>query len=165
MRRYNVNKDESGILVESLRTDWHDVYDAEKPFAMQYYSVTQSGIARDESQWHFHPGGQQDRFFVVSGSIVVAIADYRNESETKGLLNLFYMQSTENPYLLVIPKQSLHTYMVTSQTPATLLNFPTRLYDPKEEVRIPFDSAKIMTNETTAFTWNLVRTEFGLPIT
>lgn len=158
-----VNSDQSGILVESLRTDWNDVCSAEKPFAMQYYSVTKSGIARDEALWHYHPGGQQDRFIVVAGSIVTAVADDREESPTKGLLNLFLMKS-ESPYLLVIPKRSLHGFMVVSEAYAILLNFPTRLYDPKEEVRIGYDQAKIKVDKNTFFSWNLVRKEFGLPL-
>jgi len=102
VRPLKVNSDESGILVETLKTNWTDVYSEVMPFAQQYYSVTNSGIARDENQWHFHPGGQQDRFIVISGEIVAAIADNEENSPTKGLLNLYHMKSRENPYLLVL---------------------------------------------------------------
>src|SRR3989344_9615671 len=84
IRPLKVNSDESGTLVETLRTDWQDVYDKDMPFTMQYYSATKSGIARDEKLWHYHPGGQQDRFFVAAGSVVTAIADNREDSSTKG---------------------------------------------------------------------------------
>lgn len=164
IRNYKVNKDETGILVETLRNDWNDVYNKDLPFAMQYYSVTQSGIARDETFWHYHPGGQQDRFLVISGSIVVAIADNRDESSTKNRLNLFLMESDNAPYLLVVPKQCLHAYVVVSKAPATLLNFPTMLYDPKEEGRIPFKEALIKIENNEIFSWNMVRKKFNLPL-
>lgn len=162
IRPLKVNSDETGILVETLRTDWADVYGSDKPFAMQYFSVTEPGIARDENLWHYHPSGQQDRFIVIHGSIVVAVADNRKNSPTKGLLNLYHMDSKQ-PYMLVIPKQALHGFIVTSSIPATLINFPTRLYDPKEEGRIPYEEAKIMTKDNTLFSWNLVRESFSLP--
>src|SRR3990167_10139174 len=65
-----VNRDKSGILVETLRTDWKEIYGKNREFAMQYFSVTDSGIARDESVWHFHPT-QEDRFVVAQGEIIV----------------------------------------------------------------------------------------------
>src|SRR3990167_4655470 len=93
VRPLKVNRDASGVLVETLRTDWMDIYGPGREFAMQYYSVTPSGVARDEDVWHFHPTTQEDRFLVVQGSIIVAIADNRNESSTCGLLNLFSMEA------------------------------------------------------------------------
>lgn len=161
IRPLKINKDETGILVETLRVDWSDVYGDKQPFAMQYYSETKSSVARDEKLWHFHPGGQQDRFEVITGSIVVAIGDIREDSPTKGLLNLFYMDSVIDPYLIVIPKRTLHAFMVTSKTPAVLLNFPTRLYDLKEEMRIPFSEANMKVSNGKLFNWNLVRLELG----
>lgn len=157
MHPLKVNRDESGILVETLRKDWKEVYGKEREFAMQYFSVTPPGLARDESVWHYHPGGQEDRFLVVKGEIVVAIADMRPDSSTKGTLNLFYMKSDEHPYLLLVPKQTLHGFMVVSSDPATLLNFPTRLYDPKEEVRIPYEKAQVKDQANKLFSWDMVR--------
>ena len=101
-----VNKDESGILIETLRTDWKNIYGRDREFFMQYYSVTQPAIARDENVWHYHPKTQEDRFVVVQGEIVTAVADNREDSSTNGLLNLFYMCSDVDPYILLIPKRS-----------------------------------------------------------
>ena len=88
-----INKDESGILVETLRKDWSGIYGQGREFFMQYFSVTQSGIARDEDIWHYHPNYQEDRFIVVQGEIITAVADSREDSKTFGLLNLFHMRS------------------------------------------------------------------------
>lgn len=156
-----VNKDESGILVETLRTDWKDIYGKDREFAMQYFSVTDSGVARDEDVWHYHPTVQEDRFLVAYGEIVVAVADNREESPTKGLLNLFHMQAEVDPYILLIPKKTLHGFMVVSKTPAVLLNFPTSLYDPKEENRVPYEQAGIKLEDGTLFNWDIVQKLFN----
>lgn len=161
MHPLKINKDESGILVETLRKDWPAIYGKNREFAMQYYSVTPPGLARDEDVWHCHPTVQEDRFLVISGEIVVAVADIRENSETKGLLNLFYMKPDENPYILLIPKNTLHGFMVVSAMPATLLNFPTALYNPEEEARIPYSEAKVKTENGELFSWDLVRKSFA----
>ena len=85
-----VNRDEAGILVETLKSNWPaEIYDPnQKPFAQQYYSITSSGIARDENEWHVHKS-QEDRFLCPKGNIVVAVFDNRSSSPTSGYLNLF----------------------------------------------------------------------------
>lgn len=154
-----INKDASGVLVETLRTDWPRIYGEERKFAMQYYSITNAGVARDENVWHYHPKIQEDRFLVVYGSIVTAIADNREESSTRGILNLFYMQANHDPYILLIPRKTLHGFLVVSKSPAILLNFPTRLYDPKEEGRILHSKAQMKLPNGDIFSWEKVRKE------
>lgn len=160
MHPLKINKDESGILVETLRKDWPVIYGEGREFAMQYYSVTPPGLARDEDVWHYHPTVQEDRFLVISGEIVLAVADSREDSVTKGLLNLFYMRPDKDLYILLVPKNTLHTFMVVSKTAATILNFPTTLYNPAEEGRIPYGEAQIKTPDGTLFSWDLVRKNF-----
>ena len=163
---YKINGDESGILVETLRKDWEGVYSESlgREFFMQYYSETPSNLARDESVWHYHPTIQDDRFSAVKGEIVVAIGDNREDSPTKGLLNLFYINAREDPYMVLIPRKTLHGFMVVSKDPAILINFPTGLYNPKEEGRIPYEQEKIKTRSGDLFNWNMVRKEFNLPL-
>lgn len=156
LRPLKINRDESGILVETLRSDWQGIYGPGREFKMQYYSVTPGGLARDEDLWHYHPL-QEDRFLVSQGAIVVAIADSREGSETKGLLNLFYMQADKDPYILLIPKKTLHGFLVVSKSPAMLLNFPTTLYNPKEEGRIPYAEARVKAPDGSLFSWNNIR--------
>ena len=154
-----VNRDESGILVETLRKDWSEIYGGDREFAMQYFSVTQPAIARDENVWHYHPT-QEDRFLVAYGDIITAVADNRAGSPTNGLLNLFYMRSDVDPYILLIPKRTLHGFMVVSKTPAVLLNFPTSLYNPEEEKRIPYSDALVKLPNGSLFNWNETRKLF-----
>lgn len=154
-----INKDKSGILVETLRKDWPQIYGKDREFSMQYYSVTAPGVARDEDVWHYHPTVQEDRFLVAYGEIVVAVVDNREDSKTRGVLNLFHMKADTDPYILLIPKKTLHGFMVVSKTPAVLLNFPTALYNPKEEGRIPYEKAKVKFPNGSLFSWELVRKE------
>lgn len=163
MHPYRVNEDASGVLVETMRKDWTDVYNDGREFFMQYYSETPSGIARDEDVWHYHPTTQDDRFSVVTGEIVVAIADNREDSETKGLLNLLYINARKNPYIVLIPRKTLHGFMVVSKEPAILINFPTGLYNPTEEGRVPYKEASVKTDNGLTFSWDLVRKEFPTP--
>ena len=156
-----VNRDASGVLVETLRADWKGIYGKGREFAMQYFSVTQSGIARDEKVWHYHPQ-QEDRFLVAQGEIVAAIADNRQNSKTFGILNLFHMKADTDPYMLLIPKETLHGFLVVSHTSAVLLNFPTLLYNPREELRISYDRAQIKESDGSLFAWDQVRKEFSL---
>ena len=162
MHPLRVNKDASGLLVETLRVDWKDIYGMNREFAMQYYSITPSGVARDENVWHCHLM-QEDRFLVVSGTVVTVIADNRKNSPTKGLLNLFYMEANIDPYILLIPKKTLHGFMVASKTPAILLNYPTQLYNPKDEVRIPYLDVNIKIGNGSLFSWQSVRKKLTQP--
>lgn len=155
-----INKDESGVLVETLRKDWPEIYGQDREFFMQYFSVTDSGVARDEDVWHYHQN-QEDRFMVAYGEIITAVADNREDSKTFGLLNLFHMQADQDPYILLIPKKTLHGFMVVSKTPAVLLNFPTALYNPKEEDRIPYSNAQIKFTDGSMFNWEDVRKLFN----
>lgn len=162
MHSYKINEDSSGVLVETMRKDWDDVYSQGREFFMQYYSETSSGIARDESIWHYHPTTQEDRFSAVKGEIVVAIGDNRKDSETRGLLNLFYINARKNPYMLLIPRKTLHGFMAVSKEPAILINFPTGLYNPQEEGRISYEKAQIKTLDGIFFSWDLVRKKFPI---
>lgn len=154
MKKLVVHKDESGILFETLRTDWQDVYNQEDlKFAMQYMSQTPSGLARDEDKWHVHKY-QKDRFICTSGRIVTAVYDDRATSKTNGQLNLFLMgpQKEEEMYMVIIPEETYHGFMVISKEPGYLLNFPTQLYNPEDEGRVP-NSDPI---------WARVRSDFNL---
>ena len=154
IRKLIQHSDPTGSLVETMRTDWQDVFDdSELPFAMQYISITPPKIARDEQEWHVHKN-QIDRFICVKGRIVTALFDPRDGSKTKDKLNLFIMgpDKEEEMYLIVIPKDVYHGFMVVSDTPGYLLNFPTQLYNPKDEGRV----------EHVDFSWQKVRQDFKI---
>lgn len=154
LRKLIVHKDPSGSLVETLRTDWADVYNQDDlKFVMQYMSITPSGVARDEDKWHIHKN-QKDRFICVAGRIVTAIFDPRKNSRTRSKLNLFLMgpDKVEEMYMIVIPAETYHGFMVISENPGYLLNFPTQLYNKDDEGRV----------KKTQLDWQKVREDFGL---
>lgn len=152
-----VNRDPRGILVETLQQEWTNVFDSQKlPFSQTYFSITKSGVARDKNRWHYHPTKQIDRFVVVKGDIVIALYDWRKGSKTKDLLNLFKMGESngdDGQYLLLIPVNVLHCFLVVSKSEGIILNYPTTLYDPKEEGRLPFNQLKL--SNGSYFSWDL----------
>lgn len=153
-----VNRDERGILVESLKTNWESAFHPKlRPFAQCYYSVTKPGIARDEDRWHYHPTKQEDRFVVVKGDIVFALYDWRKGSPTQGKLNLFAMgesQKDGGQYLLLIPVNVLHCFKNVGQKEAVIINFPSQLYDSSQEGRILFKKVKMA--DGAYFDWSLI---------
>ncbi len=163
-RPLRVNRDESGSLVEILRTDWADVYHRERrPFAQTYYSITPGGLARDETVWHVHRL-QEDRFVVAAGDILLALWDGRPASPTRGTLDLLplgHSQPDDAQYSVLIPQQVHHGFMVRGSRPAILLNSPTRLYDPDDEGRDPFDQVDARFDDGRRFSWAAVREALG----
>ena len=153
MRKLTIHKDPTGSLVETLRTDWQDVFNQKDlDFAMQYLSITPSGMVRDEDKWHAHKF-QKDRFICISGRIVTAIYDPRENSKTKGQLNLFLMgpAKDEEMFMVVIPEDTYHGFLVVSKDVGYLLNFPTKLYNLEDEGRVA----------NTHLNWQKVRDDFA----
>lgn len=162
--KLTIHRDIRGMLVETLKEDWIEVF--QRPnlqFGQSYFSVTNPGFARDEDKWHVHPTKQTDRFVIVAGSAVVALYDWRKNSKTKGVLNLFVMgevNEDNNQYLLLIPKNVLHGFCTVGKKPCCLVSFPDHMYDPKEEGRIPFSEVNALLPNGTMFAWNLIRDQF-----
>jgi dTDP-4-dehydrorhamnose 3,5-epimerase len=153
------HRDPRGTLTELLRADWDDVYGADLPFAQVYTSTTAPGVARDVDRWHVHRH-QTDRFYCVAGRIVVPIADVREGSPTQGTLMLVELAAQADgpaPLLVTIPPGTLHGFVVTSPGPATLLNFPNRIYDPDDEGRLPFTEAGVTFPDGTPFDYRVVQ--------
>jgi dTDP-4-dehydrorhamnose 3,5-epimerase-like enzyme len=159
LRELKVNRDPRGTLTELLRVDWPELFGEALPFAQVYTSTTGPSVARDEDRWHVHQN-QTDRFYCLAGRIVVAIADMRAGSATHGQLMLVELGAGEDapaPLVVTIPPGTLHGFVVTSKTPATLLNFPNRLYDPADEGRLPFAEAGVSMVDGTPFSYDIVR--------
>jgi dTDP-4-dehydrorhamnose 3,5-epimerase len=164
VRPLTVNRDPRGTLTELLREDWADVFGDDLPFAQAYASVTVPGTARDEDRWHLHRR-QTDRFVCLAGRLVVAVADARPESPARGKLLLIDLTAGPDapaPAVVTIPPGTLHGLVALGETPATLLNFPTRRYDASDEERVAFADAGITVANGTPFSWDLVRGAIGL---
>lgn len=158
VRELTTHRDPRGTLTELLRADWTDVFGEDMPFAQVYTSTTQASVARDIDKWHVHQH-QTDRFYCVAGRIVVAIADPREDSPSKGALMLVELAAVEDapaPLMVTIPPRTLHGFVVTSEQPATLLNFPNRIYDAEDEGRMPFLEASISFPNGEPFDYRVV---------
>lgn len=133
--------DERGRVLETWRTDW-DVF--EDDLEMSYMSVTRPGVIR---AWARHVRGQDDYFVVPHGRIKVGVYDEREDSPTRGELDVFYL-GEGNMKLLRIPGDCWHGFKVVSEDSATLINYITELYDyddPDHE-RLPYDTERIPLN-------------------
>lgn len=164
MHRLKINRDKRGMLMETLKEDWADVFKRpELQFGQSYYSITLPGYARDEDQWHVHPTKQVDRFIVIKGNAVVALFDWRKDSPTYGVLNLFRLgeaNGDEGQYLLLIPKNVLHAFCTVGKNPCFLISFPSHIYDSSEEGRVPFKDAGVVFSDNTPFSWDAIRQSF-----
>lgn len=160
--KLKVNRDDRGLLIENLKANWQEIFNDKLPFGQNYCSVTNPGFARDENLWHQHPA-QTDRFVVVKGSAIFALFDGRANSKTKDVLNLFLMgekNGDDNQYLLTIPPEVLHGFCTVGKDPCYLLGFPTLVYDPKEEGRVPFEKAGVTFTNGLSFSWESIRQSF-----
>ena len=164
VRSLTVNRDHRGILVETLRADWLDIFDKDgRPFAQTYYSITAPNVARDEDEWHVHQH-QEDRFAVLSGDMVLGLHDPRLNSPTRGRINLFRMGQSlgdGGQISVLIPKLVHHGFVVGPDYPAVLTNFPTRIYDPQDEGRVPFEQVGARMEDGSLFSWDRVRGSLG----
>ncbi len=144
--------DPRGFLLETLRRDDEQIEGSK--FAMSYTSVTTPHEFRDKDRWHAHRI-QSDRFVVVLGEMMLALYDARPASPTSGRLEVIRMlgapfdrlqrhQKEDVPSSMVpIPPGVYHCIGNLSDHPFVLTNFPTELYDPKDEGRVPFRDIRV----------------------
>lgn len=157
--------DPRGFLVETLRSD--DLRIDGARFQLAYSSLTRPGHFRDADRWHVHKV-QTDRFMVALGEMILALYDDREKSTTKGILEVIRMQGeaydapapsrgeTES-YLVPIPPGVLHCIGNLSDHPFLLQNFPTELYNPSDEGRVPFADLPLPALGGRSFSWSTVR--------
>ena len=97
---------------------------------------------------------------MASGDIILALWDGREGSPTAGTLDVLPMgqsQPDDAQYTVLIPRLVHHGFMVAGERPAILLNSPTRLYNPSDEGRDPFDDVGANFDDGRAFSWEAVR--------
>jgi dTDP-4-dehydrorhamnose 3,5-epimerase-like enzyme len=94
-----------------------------------YYSRTNAGFARDAELWHMHKH-HTDRFIVVDGNMVFAISD--------GADTELVQVSNDFPKVIVVIPPCVYHCVRPANGPAAIMNFPTKVYDPDDELRIPF---------------------------
>lgn len=118
--------DERGYLFEAIRIG------EPNQVAMSYISMTRPGFARDIDQWHVHLH-QTDHFVVLSGMAMFGLAQ-----EDPPLLQRVLLSVAE-PFLLTVPPGVLHCFRTIGENVVILANYPDRVYDPGDELRIKFE--------------------------
>ncbi len=125
--------DERGFLMELLRKDWPEF----GGFAQSYVTSCYPEIIK---AWHYHKK-QWDHFICLYGMAKVVLYDAREDSDTYKLINEFHIGSM-NPLLVKIPPLVYHGFTSEGGVPATIINFPTELYNYEEpdEYRFPYNT-------------------------
>ena len=134
VRRAKVLPDERGRLGEIMRADdpWFE------KFGQVYFTTTWPGVVK---AWHYH-SRQTDHFYVIKGTVKVALYDQRDNSPTKGTVNEVYL-GEHCPGLLRIPPGVLHGWMCVGRREAYIVNIVSEMYnytDPDEFRTDPHDN-------------------------
>ena len=100
-----------------------------------YQSATDYGVVK---AWHLHRV-HTDQFAVTRGKIQIVCVDLRRASPTRGRVNTFIF-GDRNPGFLLIPPGILHGWKALSTPEAVVLNMQSHVYDPADELRLPWDA-------------------------
>ncbi|CAN5855335.1 dTDP-4-dehydrorhamnose 3,5-epimerase family protein [soil metagenome] len=113
--------DERGWLMEILRRDETELLPR---FGQVYVSATYPGVVK---AWHFHKR-QVDNFDCVAGMVKLVLVDTREDSQTKGAVNEFFL-GTHNPMLVQVPNLVYHGWKCISAELALVVNVPSEPYN------------------------------------
>ncbi|MGD0764944.1 MAG: dTDP-4-dehydrorhamnose 3,5-epimerase family protein [Dehalococcoidia bacterium] len=111
---------------------------ASEGWAQVSHSLMFPGVVK---AWHVHPT-QIDWWYVVSGDLKVALYDGREGSATRGELQEVFLGDHYPARLLKIPAGVAHGCKATGG-PVHLVYLTSKVYDVKEEGRIPYDDPAI----------------------
>jgi len=120
VRCARVIADERGRLGEIMRADdaWFE------KFGQVYFTTTYPGVVK---AWHRHKK-QTDHFYVVKGTVKVALYDEREGSPTYGSVNEFYL-GEHCAVLARIPPGVWHGWMCVSRSEAYIVNVVSEVYN------------------------------------
>src|SRR4030042_421251 len=122
VRRAKVIADERGRLGEIMRADdpWFE------KFGQVYFTTTYPGVVK---AWHYHKK-QTDHFYVVRGTVKVALHDRRDDSPTRGTVHELYL-GEHCPGLVRIPPGVEQGGMCVGDVEAVIVNIVSEPYDHK----------------------------------
>lgn len=124
-------EDERGEICEMFRPAWGIHPD---PLVYVYMITIRP---RKVKGWVRHLK-QDDRIFLIRGTIRIGLYDDRADSPTHRLLNLFTV-SERNRALVVFPRGVYHAIQNIGESEAVFVNMPTHPYDhaDPDKVRLP----------------------------
>ena len=101
-------------------------------------TLTHPGVIK---AFHYHLR-QYDCWTVVNGMLQVALVDLRKGSSTFGRCNTLYV-GLMRPWQVLIPPGVAHGYKVIGSAAAMLVYVTSRFYDPSDELRLPYNDARL----------------------
>ena len=107
-------------------------------FGQWSHSLMFDGVIK---AWHFHRI-QTDWWYIVSGVLRVGLCDLREESGTYKQTMDFLMGDLQPTRVLKIPPGIAHGCK-TVQGPVHLFYLTSRVYNPDDEIRIPYNDPQI----------------------
>lgn len=136
VKKLKVIPDERGRLMEILRCDEEMFI----KFGQVYMTTNYPGVVK---AWHYHKL-QDDHVCCLVGMIKLVIYDDRDNSQTKGEINEFFI-GTHNPMLIRIPAGCYHGWKCISENESIVVSIPTEAYNYKnpDEYRLDPDTSKI----------------------
>jgi dTDP-4-dehydrorhamnose 3,5-epimerase len=135
IKKLSRHTDERGYFEELIRNN-DDFF--KEGFGQLSHSVMYPGVIK---AWHVHKT-QVDWWYVSRGNLKVALYDTRKDSRSYKLINEFFMGDNYEKIILKIPPGVAHGCKVIGET-SELFYITSKIYDPKEEGRIPFDDNDI----------------------
>jgi dTDP-4-dehydrorhamnose 3,5-epimerase len=130
------NPDDRGFFRELIRTT-DDPFFAEG-FGQWSHSLMFDGVIK---AWHYH-NIQSDWWYIATGVLRVGLCDLRKDSSTYKKTMDFLMGDLQPARILKIPPGVAHGCK-TVQGPVNLFYITSRIYNPEDEIRIPFDTEDI----------------------
>ncbi len=107
-------------------------------FGQWSHSLMFDGVIK---AWHFHRI-QTDWWYIVSGVLRVGLCDLREESDTYKQSMDFLMGDLQPARVLKIPPGIAHGCK-TVQGPVHLFYLTSHVYNPDDEIRIPYNDPQI----------------------
>jgi dTDP-4-dehydrorhamnose 3,5-epimerase len=134
-KELTTHTDERGFFREIIRVS--DDFFAEG-FGQWSHSLMFDGVIK---AWHFHHV-QTDWWYVVGGVLRVGLCDMRPDSPTFKQTMDFLMGDYQPARALKIPPSIAHGCK-TVQGPVNLLYMTSHVYNPADEIRIPYNDPEI----------------------
>ncbi|MCP4110687.1 MAG: hypothetical protein GY749_35045 [Desulfobacteraceae bacterium] len=134
-KELTTHSDRRGYFREIIRST--DVFFSEG-FGQWSHSLMFDGVTK---AWHFH-NIQTDWWYVCSGVLRVGLCDMRKNSLSYKKTMDFLMGDLQSAQVVRIPTGIAHGCQ-TVQGPVNLFYVTSHVYDPDDEIRIPYNDPSI----------------------
>lgn len=135
IKNLKTHTDRRGFFREIIRST--DDFFAEG-FGQWSHSLMLDGVIK---AWHYHRI-QTDWWYVCSGILRVGLCDLRKDSPTHRQTMDFLMGDLQPARVIKIPPGIAHGCQ-TVQGPVNLIYVTSHVYNPEDELRIPYDDSSI----------------------